>query len=214
MARTFWTDEQEAILRARYANERTEDIAQAIGRDVKSLYQKALSLGLKKSAEFLASPAAGRTNGRQGMGTRFGTGLTPWNKGMKGLDIGGKATRFKSGQTPHNTKPIGSYRITRDGTLQRKINNDKGSNSKRWRGVHELVWVETNGPVPHGHIVVFRPGQRTDKVEEITIDRVECITFSENMKRNTVHNYPPEIAKAVQLIGALNRKINRGKQHQ
>lgn len=110
---------------------------------------------------------------------------------------------------PHNTQPIGSYRLTKDGTLQRKISEDKGNNSKRWRGVHELVWVEVNGPVPLKHIVVFKPGQRTAELEEITIDRVECITLAENMNRNTRHNMPKELSDLIQLRGALNRQINK-----
>jgi hypothetical protein len=95
------------------------------------------------------------------------------------------------------------------GTLQRKISNAKGSNSKRWRGVHELVWIEANGPVPPGHICVFRPGMRTAVLEEITVERVECISFAENMRRNSYHTrFPKEIGLAIQLRGALNRKIN------
>lgn len=128
---------------------------------------------------------------------------------MKGLDIGGIETRFKPGQSPHNTHAIGSYRITKDGTLQRKISNASGNNSKRWRGVHELVWSEENGTVPAGHIIVFKHGRRTNKIEEITIDRVECISLAENMRRNSVHNLPKELAELVQLRGALNRQINK-----
>lgn len=29
------------------------------------------------------------------------------------------------------------------------------------------------------------------------------------MRRNTVHNLPPELAKVVQLRGAINRQINK-----
>lgn len=205
----FLTAEQVAILRKRYPNERTEDLVAVIGRDLRSIYQKAKALGLKKTAEYLASPAACRTNGKQGMGTRFQKGHATWNQGMKGLQYeASKPTQFKPGTMPHNTQPIGSYRMDKDGTLQRKISNDKGSNSKRWRGVHELVWVEENGPVPAGHIVVFKPGMRTNQLEEITLQRVECISLAENMKRNTVHRLPKELAQLVLLRGALNRKIN------
>jgi hypothetical protein len=213
--RKFWTANQLDVLQACYPNTPTVKLAEQIGRTPRSVYQKALQLGLRKSAEYMATEAAGRLDGIRGGATRFKKGLTPWNKGLKGLlHEGSKPTQFKPGQMPHNTHPIGSYRVTKDGTLQRKISNAKGSNSVRWRGVHELVWVEANGPVPAGHIVVFKPGQRTGKLEEITASRVECISFGENMRRNTVHNLPPELVKAVQLIGALNRKINNVKQHQ
>ena len=140
-------------------------------------------------------------------------GHVPANKGVRrpGYAPGKMAeSQFKAGQLPHNTAGIGAYRITKDGTLHRKIGNAKGSNSKRWRGVHELVWIEANGPVPAGHICVFKPGMKTDQLDEITADKVECISFAENMRRNTYHNrYPKEIGQLIQLRGAIQRKINR-----
>lgn len=209
MTRGAWTPEQIARLIARYPHMPTVDLAADLGRSVRSVYEKANGMGIKKTAEFLASGRAGRLDGVRGMPTRFKPGHLTWNKGMKSLDIGGAATRFRPGQMPHNTLEVGAYRITRDGTLQRKIGTAKGSNSKRWRGVHELVWVEAHGPVPTGHIVVFKPGTRTTELAEITLDKVECISLAENMRRNTVHNLPKPIADLVQLRGALNRKINR-----
>ncbi len=210
--RILWTPAQKDALSARYSDEKTETLAADLGIPVAKVYAMAARCGLKKSAAYLASPAAGRTNGRQGIGTRFQKGHITWNRGMKGIDLAGergKATQFKKGAFPHNTQAIGSYRLSKDGTLQRKIGNAKGNNSKRWRGVHELVWIEANGSVPPKHICIFKPGMRTNVLEEITADKVECISLSENMKRNTYHNYPKEIAQAIQLRGALQRKINR-----
>jgi hypothetical protein len=210
--RAEWTLKQLQMLREQYPNVKTADLAVALGKTVTAVYQKAYQFGLNKSAEFLASPASGRTNGRQGIGTRFTKGQAVWNKGMKGLQYeASKPTQFKPGQMPHNTRPVGSYRLDKDGTLQRKIGNSKGNNSARWRGVHELIWIEANGPLPPKHIVIFKPGRRTNILEQITVDRVECISLAENMRRNTVHNLPKELAVLVQLTGALNRKIN-GKQ--
>ncbi len=76
--------------------------------------------------------------------------------------------------------------------------------------MHRLVWIAANGPVPEGHIVVFKPGRRTTELKEITPDAVELITRVENMRRNTVHaKYPRELARLVQLRGVLSRQINR-----
>jgi hypothetical protein len=209
MKRQFWKSEEVQELQRLYPHYRAEDIATLLGRAVRSVYNKAMSLSLKKAPEFLASGAAGRLDGIRGGATRFQRGHATWNKGMKGLQIGGEATRFQPGHMPHTTEPIGSLRITKDGTLQRKISNDKGNNSKRWRGVHELVWIEANGPVPSKHIVVFKPGMRTDVIEEITLDRVECISLAENMRRNTRHNLPKELNQLISLQAALTRQINK-----
>lgn len=216
-ARATWSSHQVDILCQFYPKFKTEDVAFMIGYPIEVVYRKAGSLGLKKTTEFLASGHAGRLDGIRGGATRFQKGLTPWSKGVKGV-VGVqpecRKTQFKSGQAPHNTLPIGSYRLDKEGTLQRKISNDKGSNSKRWRGVHELVWTETHGPVPAKHIAVFKPGMRTNVLEEITLDRVECISLAENMQRNTRHNLPPELNEVVQLRAVLTRQINkRIKQH-
>lgn len=207
-----WPAADVQMLRELYPNRKSEDVAAAIGKTTAQVYSKAAALGLKKSSEYLAGPHSCRLRqgDNAGASTRFQTGFVPWNKG-KAFVAGGRSaeTRFGAGHAPHNTQPIGSYRLTKDGTLQRKISNDKGSNSVRWRGVHELVWVEANGPVPPKHIVVFKPGQRTAELDEITVDRVECISLAENMKRNTRHNLPKELSDLIQLRGALNRQINK-----
>lgn len=213
--RIRWTPEQEQALRDRYPHERTEDIACDIGAPLAKCYAKASWMGLKKTPEYLASPDAKKLNGTIGAAHRFLKGHVPANKGKKGISYPGmEATQFKPGIQPHNTHEVGAYRITRYGALQRKIGTAKGSNSQRWRGVHELVWIEANGPMPPKHICVFKPGMQTAELEQITADKVECISLAENMRRNTLHRYPKQIVQAIQLTGAINRKINRmEKQH-
>lgn len=212
----IWTEEQIAILCARYPNEPSAMLVDAIGRSLKSIYNMAKKLGLKKSAEFLRSDYSGRIKrGRSDprmVAHQFKKGHTTWNEGMRipGWAPGRMAEgQFVKGGSPHNTMPIGSYRLSKDGALQRKIGNAHGSNSKRWRGVHELVWIEANGPVPDGHICVFKRGMKTSVLEEITVDKVECITLAENMRRNTIHRYPKEIADVMRLTGIVNRRINK-----
>jgi hypothetical protein len=144
--------------------------------------------------------------------TQFKPGQESWNKGVKGVvgvQEACRATQFKAGQTPHNTRPIGSYRLNKEGHLQQKISDAKGSNSKRWRGVAELIWCAANGPLPDKHMVVFKPGMFTNKLEEITLDRVECISLRENALRNYARRYPIEIRRLHQLKGAITRQVNR-----
>jgi hypothetical protein len=210
-----WTDWQIDQLNTRYANERTQNIANDIGVPLAKVYAQASRLGLSKSAEYLASPAAGRTNGFQGRGTRFVKGHQTWNKGTH-FTAGGRSaeTRFKkgsmSGAAQHNYVPVGSLRVNCDGYIERKMSDDPAlAPARRWIAVHRLVWIEANGELPKDHIVVFKRGMRTNKLEEITLDKVELISRAENMKRNTIHNYPKEIVQLHQLRGAINRKINR-----
>lgn len=220
MSGAKWTAEQLDMLRAHYANYATEDVATMIGREVRSVYQKANSLGLKKSLEYLASPAARRWDGIRGGATRFKKGQVSWNKGLKGVvgvQDACRATQFKKGRPAHEARnyvPVGSERVSRDGYLERKMTDDPAlAPVRRWTAVHRLVWEAEHGPIPQGGVVVFKKGVKTTVAEEITADKLECITRAENMKRNSYHNLPKEWAELVQLRGALNRQINRkGKQ--
>ena len=212
----IWTQLEVQLLQRWYADERTEIIAQALGRPHARVLAKANALGLFKSTALIAQIARERT-AKPGHGShahRIKPGTVPHNKGIKrpkGWAPGDMAkTQFKTGTRPHTWVPVGSYRITADGCLERKTNDAPGISSVRWEPVHRLVWEAANGPVPAGHLVVFRPGRRTTVLEAITLDAVECITRSQLMRRNSVHTvYPPELAKLVLLQGALNRQINQ-----
>lgn len=217
--RHVWTDAERDRLRHLYPDHPAKEVVKQMGLRLSQIYQMAAKLGLKKSEAFKASDKSGRVaRGRQHpnmIASRFQPGLTPWNKGTKGV-VGVqeqcRATQFKKGQSPHNTKPVGSYRLNKEGHLQQKIGTAKGSNSARWRGVAELVWCKENGPLPAKHMVVFKKGMFTNKVEEITLARVECISLAENARRNSIWRNDPEIAKLYQLKGAITRQVNRIKE--
>lgn len=122
MSRKPWTDAEVALLRDRYTDSRTEDIAKALGRSLTTVYQKALGMGLRKSAGYLASENAGRIQfGKQHpamQATQFPKGLVPWNKGVKGstgVQERCRATQFKPGRPAHEARnylPIGSLRLS------------------------------------------------------------------------------------------------------
>ena len=209
--RVFWTKAQIALLREHYPHKRTADLVAIVGRDIKSMWSKAKTLGLKKTFEYLSSEASGRLmkEGHRGVETRFKKGQVPFNKGKKGVNYPGmKATQFKKGERTGIAvelyKPIGTERISKDGYLQRKINDDFPP-QKRWRAVHILIWEEVNGPLPKGHAIVFKDGN----IKNIVLDNLECISRADLMRRNTYHQYPKEIALLIQLKGVLTRKINR-----
>lgn len=217
MTKTKWTDEQIELLVKHYPAMPMPELKVLLNASEHRIYNKAFSLKLKRSDEFMESNHACRLRRGDNVGAehRFKKGLIPWNKGLKGINLGGKETQFKKGGMPKNTLPIGSLRITREGILERKISNESGSSNKRWRSVHELVWTEINGEIPKGHICVFKAGFKTTDPELITIDKIECISRAENMKRNSYHRYGKEIASLIQLRGAINRQINkRSKQNE
>jgi len=122
--------------------------------------------------------------------------MKAWNKGMKGLQIGGKETQFKKGQPPHNIKPIG-HRSLRDGYLVERV-------EKGFEFVHVLLWKQHNGEIPKGMFVVFKDRNKNN----ITIDNLEIITRVEHMRRNHIQHLPEELKEVVHLKKSLTRKIN------
>ena len=208
--RQIWTDGQVETLVRLYPDTPTADIAEQLGVTVSRVYAKANLLGLKKSAAYFATPAACRIrNGDKiGVSTRFQSGHTTWNKGMKGLDIGGKETRFKpghrGGKAAQLYQPIGTERISKDGYLERKINDDMPL-QKRWRAVHLLVWESANGPLPPGYAVTFKDGNKRN----VILENLALISRADLMRRNTIHNWGPEIAELNLMRARLVRQINR-----
>jgi hypothetical protein len=212
-----WTEDEIAVLTEQYATVRAAEIAaQLPGRTTDQVLRKANLIGLKKSRETIARHARESMldPNHPGRAHQFKPGQQVWNKGTH-FTAGGRSaeTRFKKGRPAteaRNYVPIGSLRLSKDGYLERKITDDPNIYpARRWVAVHRLAWIEANGPVPPGHIVVFRPGMKTVDVDAITADKVECISLVENMRRNSYHtNYPKEIGQLIQLRGALVRKIN------
>jgi len=212
-----WSAIDLAILQEHYANSITRDIATALGIEVRLVYAKANHLGLHKSAEFSASDKSGRIlkGGKLSQQTQFKPGLVPWNKGTH-FTAGGRSseTRFKKGvmggAAKHNYLPIGTLRISKDGYLERKTTDDPSIYpARRWVAVHRIVWEAAHGQIPYKHIVVFKRGQKTAIEADITPDRLECISRAEHARRNHPNSYSPELAKLVQLKGAITRQVNR-----
>ncbi len=216
MKRQPWSDEDVERLKREYADAHTPALARALGRPVYSVYNKAYGLDLKKSEAYLASPLAGRTDGKRGAGSHFKSGHETWNKGTRGISgnhPNTQRTQFKKGEmhgaAQHNYVPIGSERISKDGYLERKVNDDHPVPVRRWVAVHRLVWESANGPIPGGHVVCFRPGRKTADAEKITVDGLELVSRAELARRNHPVTRSPELAKLVQLKGAITRQINR-----
>lgn len=197
--RMYWTANHDALLTTRYPDEKAGIIARDMGRTVHCVYARAKKLKLRKSAEFFASAASGRSNGSIGAATRFNKGGTSWNLGKKGLQIGGIETRFKPGQMPHNHMPVGSERIV-DGYVWVKL-----AEPKTWKQKHYLVWKDAYGSYPQkGFLLAFRDGNQLN----VALENLELFSKEEWMKRNTIHQYPEPLKEVIRLSAKLRRKLN------
>lgn len=215
-----WTPDRLQALRELYQDNTAEVVAEQIGGTVSAIYNKAYKMGLSKSEAFKASERSGRIyRGQQNPAmtmTQFKAGNAAWNKGQPGstgLHPNCRPTQFKAGRPAHEARnyvPIGSYRVNKDGHLEQKLTDDPHLvPARRWIPVYRLVWEAKHGPVPQGHIVVFKSGLKTAELAHITQDRLECITRAQNAQRNHPKNHNPELFKLYQLKGAITRQVNR-----
>lgn len=166
--RTRWTAENDALLRVLYPDNPTAAVAERVGHTLTSTYQRAIKLGLCKSEAYLASPAACRLRRGDNVGAacRFQKGHAPANKGKTmPFHPNSAATRFKPGERRGVAvklyKPIGSERVSKEGYLERKI-NDGMPLQARWRMVHLLQWEAIHGPKPKGMVLKSLDGDKTN----------------------------------------------------
>jgi hypothetical protein len=136
--------------------------------------------------------------------TQFKKGLTPWNKGKKGVNFGGKQTQFKAGNLPRNYKPVGTQRTNAGGYVEIKI-----ADPKTWKPKHIIVWEATNGPVPKGNVVLFADGNQ----QNVTLENLLLISRSKLavMNRRGLMSGDPELTKTGVVIADIYLKIGERK---
>lgn len=136
-------------------------------------------------------------------------GNVPKNKGKKmprAVYNKVKKTMFKKGHLPSTTKWDGCITIrkphkNRFAPAYKYIRLAKGN----WLPLHVYRWTQKHGPVPKGHIVIFRNKDTMD----CRLKNLKLVSRAENMRRNTIHNLPPDLKKSVITIRTLNRKIKK-----
>jgi hypothetical protein len=209
MKKGKYSEEELSIIKAKYADTRTADLAKDLNRKVRSVYGIAFKMGLEKSEAFKKSELSGRLlNGNRGHSYRFKKGSIPYNKGKKQTDFmtpeqieKSESTRFKKGHKPHNYRPVGSERWT-DGYLYVKV-----ADPNVWKQKHVLLWEDIHGKLPKNQILVFVDGDSTN----IHLDNLMLVTRFEHARRNYHHlqKYPKDIQEATLAIANLKRTINK-----
>jgi hypothetical protein len=77
---------------------------------------------------------------------------------------------------------------------------------REWKMLHVYMWEAVNGPVPDGHIVVFKDKNPLNCL----IENLEMVTREEHMIRNSIMRFPKDVISTIKLISTLKKKI---KQH-
>jgi hypothetical protein len=164
--RAAFSPDDDAVLRERFADTATAQLAADMGRSYGSVVARAKLLGLRKSDAFRASRASGRLQrgDRIGAATAFKKGHAPKNKGVKrpeGWAPGRmRETQFGAGMPSWNTKPIGSVRVI-DGYEFTKVKNGDGAVwTANWKQTHVIKWEALHGPIPVGHCLKCADGDQ------------------------------------------------------
>jgi hypothetical protein len=144
-----------------------------------------------------------RRNGlKSGRTGHFSKGSEPWNKGKKGY-MGPNRTSFKKGNRPHNTRYLGHERVSKDGYVEVSVaeTNKHTGFSRRHKLKHVHLWEQHHGPVPAGHDVAFKNGDRAD----IRLENLMLMSRTELLIAN-LHGYkdaPDEIKPSILALSKV-----------
>lgn len=140
----------------------------------------------------------GALTGRTG---RIEKGNKPWNTGTKGL-MKANVTTFKKGNKPCNVKPVGYERITKDGYIEVKISEPNVFEMK-----HRHIWQLAHGPIPKGHVIVFK---NTNK-QDCRIENLEIITRGElaRLNQSYKHLVTPETNEACVAMAKIKHRVHQ-----
>jgi len=173
------------IIRERFPNERTQDLANELGLTYSQVANRAHSMGLKKSEEFKQSDKSGRHNLIEDVYDKV------------------KHSMFKKGHRPHNWKADGSIVERNDKTgrlyLYFKIKDS------HWILYHNKIWMDHHGPIPAKHIISFKDGNTLN----CDISNLEMLSMAENARRNTIHRFPDDVKEVIRLKAKLTKKIKQ-----
>ncbi len=205
------TDTQKLIVKQRYANMPSKQLADELGVSIRAINDYAYAARLHKSKEYMLEFGGLFRRGIKPTNA-FKPGNIPHNKGKKQPESMLKRMRptmFKKGNKPYNTREDGciTYRKTK-----RKVSYFWVRVSEsNWVPLHRHVWEHHNGTVPHGHVVRFKDGNQYN----CDITNLECITMKENRYRNNFYNMlPPELIEIKRMQIVIKSMITKQRKKQ
>lgn len=207
-----WTEEEIDYLIGYYPKQSAKEIAESLNISINRIYNKAFTLGLKKSDQYIQEEKIRQGERLRiiGVQSRFTKGRIPANKGQK-MTVEQyqkcQATMFQKGHDPHNTRYDGHERICKkDGYIL--IRTMKGKYALK----HRLIWEQANGAIPKGMILYFKDNNK----QNLSLDNLELITKQENLKRNRTNHFalPANLKNLVKAKNKLTKKIKQYEQNQ
>ena len=202
IGKTSFTNDEDEFIKSNYLEIPVKTIASILNRSGCGISGRLKALGLKIPQELADARKA------KGM---YRAGQIPSNKGKKQIEFmtadaieKTKATRFKKGHIPNNSKDD-REEVKRRDTSGRFYWMIKLPENRKLVFKHIWIWEKENGPVPKGYNIIFKNGNSLDCLYE----NLECISNAELMVKNSLHRFPEELRSLIQLKGALKRQINK-----
>jgi hypothetical protein len=151
----------------------------------------------------------GWTTGRTG---QFVQGVrrddNPARKGYSpaGCEKGWFKKGIRQGVATRLHQPIGTLRVTKDGYIERKVNDDLPLR-KRWQAVHRLEWEAIHGPVPTGHALKCLDGDKTNTAPaNWTAIPLALLPRLNGRYGRDYDASPPELKPTIMAIAKLEHK--------
>ena len=147
----------------------------------------------------------------------FAKGNVSHNKGKKGVCAPGREKGWfrkgqLSGRAAKVVKPIGTERVAKGGYLQRKVNDDMPL-QRRWKFIHVINWEAVNGPIPKGHALKCRDGNRqnTDPDNWDLVPRALLPRLAGAKKGLNYDTAPAELRPTLMATARLEHAIREAK---
>lgn len=167
------TPEQDELVRQRY-HDRGKG-------SVKEVQEYLVTLGVSMTLEQVKG-YLNRKHIRLGVYGYFKKGGTPANKGKKmsaAAYARCKPTMFHKGLVPHNTQPVGSESIDKDGYIRVKV-----AQPSKWMRKHRYLWEQATGEkLRKGDRVIFLDGNKRN----ITAENLAKVSGSQLARLNQNH---------------------------
>lgn len=170
-----WTSYEDNYIKDHYENEQWADIASALNRSIDSVKGHAKKLGVKRTEYGVFFTPEEDNWLRENVPNyrycdlvilfqkQFGRKVTEYSlrsRACQRLGIQSGRRGFKKNMITHNVKPIGYEMTTKHGGYTYVKVNNTGVKSKDFVAKHRLVYEQTHGEIPKGHIVIFLDGDK------------------------------------------------------
>jgi hypothetical protein len=138
-----------------------------------------------------------------GLTGRFEKGSSPANKGKSWDDFmepesqkSCRRTCFKKGHRPHNSRPVGSEVVHKDGYVWVKV-----AEPNKCRQKQRLVWEEAHGKIPSGMFITFLD----ENPQNCALDNLALISKEENgiLNKSGFRFDDPDLTKTGVAISKL-----------